>query len=210
MAREVIEVITGKVRLSFPHLFVPRKPTDDDGNVTDGPEKYSALFLLPKSDLLTVGKIQVALDACKVRDRDTWPLKDKAPLNPMFKNPLRDGDLERDTEERPEYAGHWFINASSKFQPGLIDRNKAKITDPTELYAGCFVRVVLNPYGFSQKGNNGISLGLSHIQKIAEGDPLSGTGTKAEDAFDDLASEYDDDYTTGGMDVSGMAGADLL
>jgi len=176
------KVVTGKVRLSYPHLFTPTKINDE------GEEKYSACLLIPKSDVETLRKIKAAVEAAKQEGISSkW--KGKLPGN--LKTPLRDGDTER--EDSPEYAGHYFLNASSKQKPGIVDKNVQQILDQSEIYPGCYVRVSLNFFPFDAKGNRGVGCGLNNVQKFADGEALAGK-SRAEDDFDAVQDGSEDDF----------------
>ena len=80
------KVVTGKVRLSYAHLFQPH------ASLPGQDPKYSLMLLIPKSDKSTVAKIEAAIEAAKENGKANWGGKVPAGL----KTPLRDGDLERD------------------------------------------------------------------------------------------------------------------
>lgn len=63
----------------------------------------------------------------------------KKPNKAAIKLPLRDGDIERDDEA---YKGHYFINANSTTAPQIVDRAVKPILDRSEVYSGCYARVV--------------------------------------------------------------------
>lgn len=187
------KVITGKVRLSYTHVFEPQE--NDSGDM-----KYSTAILIPKSDKETLRKIKAAVDAAKELGKSKWG--GKVPAN--CKTPLRDGDEERPDDEA--YAGHYFLNASSKNKPGIAkptgkDGNgKTKfqeITDSTEVYSGCYAKVSLNFYPFDAKGNRGVAAGLNNIVKVQDGDFLGGRSSVNDDFanedFDDTVDISDDD-----------------
>lgn len=169
MSTNPTKVVTGKVRLSYVNVFQPRasKPGQEP--------KYSICVLIPKSDTATLNKVKAAIEAAKQAGAPTWGGKIPAGL----KNPLRDGDTERDTDE---YKGHYFINANSKQKPGAVDASVQPILDAQELYSGCYGRVSLNFYAYNVDGNKGIGAGLQNVQKLADGEPLSGR-SRAEDDF---------------------------
>lgn len=174
------KVITGKVRLSYAHIWKPVA-------ISEGQEpKYSVCLLIPKSDKETLRKIKAAVVAAKERGKSIWD--GKIPAN--LKLPLRDGDEDR--PDQPEYAGHYFINANSKMQPGIVDKNVQPILDSTEVYSGCYARVSINFFPYNQAGNKGIGCGLNNIQKIADGDYLGGR-SRPEDDFDAVEAEDEDD-----------------
>ncbi|KEO84784.1 DUF2815 family protein [Tumebacillus flagellatus] len=183
------KVITGKVRLSYCHIFEPQ--LNDAGEL-----KYTTAILIPKEDKETVRKIQAAVNAAAEAGKGLWG--GKIPSN--LKKPLRDGDEERPDDEA--YAGHYFLNATSKNKPGIAKpmgrdaQGKPKfqeITDSTEVYSGCFAKVSINFYPFNAKGNRGVAAGLNNIVKVQDGDPLAGRASVATD-FADENFDDDDDY----------------
>ena len=190
------KVITGKVRLSYVHLFNPQ--VDDDGV-----EKYSASILIPKDDKETLRKIKAAIEAAKeIGKTSKWG--GKIPAN--LKLPLRDGDEERPDDEA--YAGHYFLNATSRTKPGIAKPigkgpdGKTKfqeITDSTEVYSGCYAKVSINFYPFDKKGNRGVAVGLNNVVKVQDGEFLGGRASVhdefADVDFDDvLPADEDDDF----------------
>ncbi|MDD9148135.1 DUF2815 family protein [Sporolactobacillus sp. CQH2019] len=165
------KVVTGKVRFSYLHCF-------EAVAIQDGQDpKYSVSLLIPKSDTTTLRKIKAATDAAKKAGASKWG--GKIPAN--LKTPLRDGDAERPDQE--EYKGCYFLNASSKTKPGVVDQHLNAIIDSDDLYSGCYGRASLNFYAYNAAGNKGIAAGLNNLQKMEDGDYLGGR-SKAEDDFD--------------------------
>jgi hypothetical protein len=192
---QATKVITGKVRLSYCHIFEPRP--DDNGE-----EKYSCSILIPKSDKETLRKIKAAVEAA-IEQGKTSKWGGKVPAN--LKKPLRDGDEERPDDEA--YAGHYFLNATSKTKPGIAKpigkgpdgRVKfQEITDSTEVYSGCYAKVSINFYPFDAKGNKGVAAGLNNIVKVQDGEFLGGRASVQDDFanedFDDVIETDDEDY----------------
>lgn len=176
------KVITGKVRLSYAHLFQPYTSNPDQE------AKYSVMLLVPKTDKKTIADIkraqQEALEAGKAKFGGSIPK--------LWKNTFRDADEEMDTDEKPEMKGMMFMTVSSKTRPGIVDRNADPILDSTEVYSGCWARASINAFAFNTQGNKGVSFGLNHIQKWTDGEPLGGR-SRAEDDFDKLDEDEDDD-----------------
>jgi hypothetical protein len=167
------KVITGKVRLSYVHLFEPWS------NSPDQEAKYSAVLLIPKSDTGTIAKLQAAQQAAL----EAGKAKMFGGTIPKgWKSTLRDGDEEGDLDKNPEYEGHMFMTVTSKTRPGIVDQDLNPILDSTEIYSGCYARVSINCFPFNKQGNRGVSFGLNHVQKLADGDFLGGR-SKAEDDF---------------------------
>lgn len=180
-------VITGEVRASFVHVDKPQP--DKNGNNP----KYRMQIIIPKGEKKTIGFINKAIDAAIAE----WPTKigGKTPVKGALKLPLRDGDVERDTEEKPEYADAYFMNCSSQSAPQIVGPDR-KPLDPEAIYSGCYVRVSINFYPYSQGGSNGIAAGLGNIQFVRDGESLGGMHISAKEDFGapDDEQDADDDF----------------
>ena len=172
------KVVTGKVRLSYAHVW-------DPVSINDSKPKYSVSLIIPKGDKETVKKINAAVDAA-IED-GIAKFGGKKPNKAALKLPLRDGDTERDDEV---YKNAYFVNANSTTAPQIVDRSVQPILDREEVYSGCYARVSINFYAYNTNGNKGIACGLGNIQKIADGEPLGGRSN----AKDDFSSLDDDDF----------------
>lgn len=175
------KVITGVVRLSFVHVWEPTSMQDG------GPKKYSSALLIPKSDKATINAINNAIAAIK---RDPAALaKWGGKLPPVLKLPLRDGDVEKPDDEN--YKGHYWVNATSGQQPGVLDSDKNEMIDKTKLYSGVYAKVDVNFYAFNSNGNKGIACGLNNILKVKDGPALAGKES-AKVVFADVEVPQDD------------------
>ncbi len=175
------KVITGKCRLSFEHIWKPNKMNEDSK------AKFSASILVPKTDKTTLQKVKAAQEAA-IKEGITSKWRGKKPAN--LKLPLRDGDEERPDD--PNYAGCYFLNATSNNKPGIVDLSRQEITDEDLVYSSCYCRFSLNFYPFDVNGNRGVAAGLNNVQKVSDGERLGG-GSRAEDDFLDELLEDDDD-----------------
>ncbi|WP_410496826.1 DUF2815 family protein [Cellulosilyticum sp. ST5] len=164
------KVVTGKVRFSYANIWEPK-------SINGSEEKYSVSLIIPKSEAKTIEEIQVAMEEAK--QEGIAKFGGKIPLN--LKLPLRDGDIDRPDDEA--YQGCYFINANSKDKPQIVDKKVKPILDPNEVYSGCYGRASINFYAFNQNGNKGIACGLGNLQKLEDGEPLSGH-SRAEDDFE--------------------------
>lgn len=168
------QVRVGEVRFSYAHVFTPRANSD-------GKEKYSCAILIPKSDTAAVETVKAAIENAKNLGKSSkW--NGKIPVN--CKTPLRDGDTER---EDPEYAGHWFINASANAsqRPAVKVMEGGSIQDALDeedFYSGCYGAVVLNFFPYDSNGNKGVGAGLNVVLKTRDGEKLSG-GISADEAL---------------------------
>lgn len=182
---QATKVVTGKVRLSYAHVFEPytSKP--------DVPAKYSVVLMVPKTDKLTVKKLRRAQQAALENGKEKI-FGGRVPK--VWHDTIKDGDDEDavDLDRNPEYAGHWIFQASSKNKPGTVDRQLNEIIDSSEIYSGCYARVSLNAFPYATQGNKGVSFGLNHIQKVGDGEFFGGR-SRAEDDFDEMDDEEDED-----------------
>jgi hypothetical protein len=166
-------------RISFANIWQPK-------SINGSEEKYSVSCLIPKSDKATLMKIHKAIEAAK-EDGKTRKWNGKIP--PNLKLPLRDGDIERPDDEN--YAGHMFLNATSKEAPQIVDRRVQPIMDAMECGSGDYCNVSVNFYPFNANGNRGVAAGLGNIQKVKDGERLSGRTNAASD-FEELADDEND------------------
>lgn len=178
------KVVTGEVRLSYAYLFAPRQ--NDQGKDT-----WSTLLLIPKSDTRTIRALKAAAEEALKEGLANGKLKPNTSLKNAW-GTLKDGDERDDLDERPEYAGNYYMNVTAYRQPGIVDRSLNPIMDSAEVYSGCFARVSINSYAYNSNGKRGVTFGLNHVQKVRDGDFLGGV-TRAEDDFDALEDADDED-----------------
>jgi hypothetical protein len=182
------KVITGKVRFSYANIWEPKSINGSDA-------KYSVSLIIPKNDKKTLADVKVAIEAARQDGKAKFG--GKIPAN--LKLPLRDGDAERPEDEA--YKNSYFINANSKDRPGIVDKAVKPILDQDEVYSGCYGRASIIFYAFNTNGNKGVACGLQNLQKLTDGDALSGRA-KAED---DFSSFDDDEYEDINTDVDELS-----
>lgn len=180
------KVVTGKIRFSFVNIWEPKEPQGG------GDPKYSVTLLIPKADTQTLGKIKAAM----AEARENFCSRNGAnalPAKPV--HTLHDGDGMRDNGEAfgSECKGHYVITVGSKQKPVIVDNTGNPITDPGEVYSGCYGRASINFYGYSRSGKKGISAGLLAVQKLHDGQPF-GTVGSADDFNDGYSDGEDDDF----------------
>jgi hypothetical protein len=177
-------IVTGKVRLSFPHLF---EPYSIDG---DQEEKYSVMLLIPKSDKVTIKAIKEAEKEAASIGKDT-KFGGKVPSN--LATIIHDGDEDGSAEDYPERAGmiYMTVAANKKFRPGVVDRRVQPILDQSEVYSGVYGKVSMTAFPYTFGSKKGVSFGLNNVQILGGGDSLTG-GKRAEEDFDAVADDGDD------------------
>lgn len=179
------KVVTGKVRFSFCQLFEPKA-------IDGGAPKYSVTLLIPKSDTVTVEKIKAAIAEAADRFRQK---NGAAALPPNPIHPMHDGDgVKPSTGEPygPECKGCYVmaVSCGENQKPPIYDAFRNDITDPSEVYSGCYGRASINFYGYNNR-KKGIGAGLLAIQKLHDGEPFGTVGS---------ADDFNDGYTDAGAD----------
>lgn len=175
------QITTGKVRFSYVAAFEPKLMPDGQT------EKYSVTLLIPKQDKRTLDKIAAAIEAAKEVYKQKKPGK-KLPANMPLT--LHDGDGLKDNgdEYGPECKGCMVIAVSSKNRPVVVYADKTPMTEPMELYSGCYGRAVINFFVYDTAGKIGVTAGLNGLMKLEDGEPLAGgivTDADWDDDFDD-------------------------
>lgn len=178
-----MKVITGpETRWSYANVWEAK-------SINGGTPKFSVSLIIPKSDTVTIKKIQAAIEAAyKEGEAKLKGNGRSVPALSVLKTPLRDGDTERPDDEA--YADAYFVNANSATAPGIVDADRQPILDRSEVYSGVYGRASINFYAFNSNGNKGIACGLNNLQKIRDGEPLGGKSR----AEDDFAMEEDEDF----------------
>lgn len=168
------------VRLSYASLITPRAQNDESPDDL----RYGASVLIPKSDKKTVDEIKAAIkEALAEGVAKKWG--GKVPKN--LKNPLRDGDEEKEDDEA--YSGHYFINGKGPRagrEPAiLLDSKGEETSSESVIYSGVMARVSLQFYPYDVSGNKGVACGITAVQSTGEGEPLGNTTTasSARDEF---------------------------
>ena len=177
-----MKVITGPdTRWSYANVWEPKA-------INGGTPKYSVSLIIPKSDTVTIKKIEAAIEAAyKEGEAKLKGNGRSVPALSVLKTPLRDGDAERPDDEA--YANAYFVNANSATAPGIVDADRQPILDRSEVYSGVYGWASINFYAFNSNGNKGIACGLNNLQKIRDGEPLGGK-SRAEDDFADGDEDF--------------------
>ena len=185
MTTKVVTDPAENIRCSYLNVFEMRT------NELSGKDEYSVELLIPKGAKKTIAAIRAA-----EKEALEKKFSGKIPVSAR-KTALRDGDEPNDEGEprAPEYAGHWFLRTKSDRAVGVVGKDpRIPMTDPLLFVSGDYVRVQINAFGYSFKGNSGVSHGLVNIQQLRKGEPLGGA-TRAEDVFDILDDDDDDPFS---------------
>lgn len=172
-------------RVSYPSVVNPKF------NELKKEEEYEVTLLFSKKEngidsILTAIKKAESLTTLDV-------------TNPDWRSPIIDGDSKADSN--PEMAGHWCVKfkTSKEYKPRVVgimkDANgKFKdITDPAEVYGGCYGRVAFTAICYQTGKNIGTGLFFNMFQKIKEGEPFGGIAPEKAFADSDQYIETEKD-----------------
>lgn len=172
----------GKARFSYLHVFTPRASSEG------ADPKYSVTLIIPKDNTEAIEQIKAAIT--NAYQAGVGKFGGRLPAKGTWKNPLRDGDVERPEDEA--FANSYFLNASSKQKPGIVKWGPAgklvDVIDEEEIYSGCFGYASVNFFAFNNAGNKGVACGLNNILLTDKGDYLGGRTSAASD-FGDMAPQ---------------------
>lgn len=184
MATTSIKIKTNVVRFSYAHVFEPHRVNDKSD------AKYSVMLLLDKNDEGCRKTAKQINDAVKeIYEAEKNGLFKGKKLD-AIRNPLRDGDKEHGDD--PAYKGMWFVNASAKTAPGVIDRAGQPL-DEESFYSGCYGKASFALCPYAVTGNAGVGAFINNILKTKDGEKLSGKASAASDFADDLDDDSADD-----------------
>ena len=183
----VKKVVTPVFRVSFPAVF-EAKSFEGSAPKFSVAAIWTPKLFTPREKELWDAMLALADEVSIERFK-----KKMGDLPANFKKAIRDG------EEKADLGGYgpgtMFANLSSKMRPGLIDRDRAPITDPDDFYPGCYARATITAYSYDNKGK-GVAFGLQNLQKVKDGERLDSRTDATEDFgdedLDDRWAEDDD------------------
>ena len=174
------KITTPLVRFSYANVWEAKSIKNPDG--TQQPPKFSVTLLIPKTDKVGLKKIQAAVDAALAAGiAEKW--KGKKPAN--LKMPIHDGDekFEEDETKYGAYEGQYYITASSKTAPKIVNAAVEPILERDEFYSGCFGKASINFFAYDNV-SKGVGCNLNNLQKLQDGENLGGGRSNPEDDFE--------------------------
>lgn len=167
-------ITIGPVRFSYLNCFEAKVINGK------GDPKYSVSAIIPKKDKKTLEKIEAAIEAAIELGKDSkWGGK----IPKKLKNPLRDGDDDREDDE--PYKKSMFFNCSNSNRPGVVGPDREPITDKDEVYSGAYGYLNVTFFPYDSNGSQGVGVSFNHLMKTADGEKLSGR-ISVDEAFGDI------------------------
>jgi len=109
----------------------------------------------------------------------------------------------RDAEDYEKYGepfveGNIMLKASTNAKegalpPGVVGPNAKRMMKQSDFYSGCLARMEVGTWAYDNSGNKGVKLFLNNVQKLEDGERLSGFRSDPEDVFDAVEGADDED-----------------
>ncbi len=208
---DVGEVFLRCVRLSFAEdIWRPKTFRNKDGS--ESIPRFSCNFLINKKNpgkAKYLGKQMPMMEALKRAKKAALQKKfgERDGLKKKVKpenHCVRDGNL----EDWDGYEDHWFISASNKTAPGIVDISKRPLKESDgRPYSGCYVNAIVRlwaqPPGTAADGSPiplRVNGSLEAIQFLKDGERFGATPVDTDTAFDDESEEYGEEFGDDGED----------
>lgn len=164
---------------TFQWVFLDQPKVDK--NNPDKPPMYSVTLLMDKKNPKVKEKLeqmkQCITDSLEKRFGDKVPAK--------YFNPIKDGDIETNSEGNPIYPGSYYLEAKNKEKPGLVDADREPILSNGAIWSGCKGRLSLGFVGYDVAAKKGVTIYLNNVQLTDSSAPKMGGKRSAEDDFNE-------------------------
>jgi len=183
---------------TFAHTHIVKPDNGYQDSDIDNP-KYKVKVLVPKEgpnleDVTVRTKIDGQWTDVPLNElamsfaAEVWGKAPKKFANEIVK----DGDeLAEEKEKFEAFAGHWVIEAKSKFKPKQYNAAKDEVDDGVNAGAGDLGRINFKLFAYGEGAKRGVSLQLRSLQ-IIEKRAMAGEGS-ADDFDDDFVDHQTDD-----------------
>lgn len=162
---------------TFQWVFLD-KPKVDKNNPEKDP-MYTITLLMDKKDPKVKEKIEL-MKSC-IKDALEKRFADKVPAK--YYSPIKDGDVETNSDDNPIYPGYFYIEAKNKEKPGLVDADREPILENSAVWSGCKGRLSLGFVGYDVAAKKGVTIYLNNVQLLDNSAPKMGGRKSAEEDF---------------------------
>lgn len=171
---------TPKGTAAYVNLFQPRQRTDAKGN-PQGDPKYGLVLFFPEGTNLK--DMKAAAQRVGIEK-----------FGPKFVDLVKKGKVNwpfTDTEDMDEPGAPFdqpgtAVNFKTTDKPGIVDADADPIMDKSDVYSGMEARVSCRVFAYDN-ASKGVAFALINVQKLDDGERLSGNPS-AEDDFGDSKS----------------------
>ena len=171
-------VLLKNVRLSFPHLFIPRGYAGDETN-----PKFSTSVMIPNGATANLDALRIAINKAK---EEKWP---------GVKKPVADDRIcikSGDDSDDERMHDHFILSTSSTRRPALFMRDKSQATDGDAdlFYGGVWANVKVSPWAMDNKFGKRICCEIKAVLTLERGDQFGAKPATA-DGMDDDSDDSD-------------------
>lgn len=157
-------ILTCPVRLHYVNIFEPAKLGPKDA--PDKVRKYGVTALFPLGVEAGINSIikTAVFNAARAAFPGQFAPETGEPSGLHF--PMR---AQAEKPDLPGFTrGGLYFNATSKFQPRIVDTSGVDVVVPSRAYNGVWALLALNPYTFNDPRKKGVSLGLQMVMLFAD------------------------------------------
>jgi hypothetical protein len=156
--------------------------------------KHSGKFIIDPSDKANIQALDDAIAAvCKDKwggkadnVRKQFAMTGKKPDVPF----VRDAYRNRDGEAYDGFEDRYYLTASSKSRPLIIDRDRTPLVPSDgKPYAGCYVNAQVEIWAQDNSYGRAVRATLMGVQFVKDGDAFAGGASARVDDFEDLAMD---------------------
>lgn len=166
---------------AYVNVFAPRQRTDKKGNPQGSPKYGLALFFSRDQE----DELQEMMDLAEAKAKEAFgPKAMDMVAKGKIRWPFSDTE-EMDEPSAPFDKPGWSVNFKSEDKPGVVDAEAEPVMDKSEVYSGMLARVSCRCFAYDNE-SKGISFALVNVQKIDDGERMSGNPS-AEDDFAEAA-----------------------
>lgn len=162
----------------YVNILIPRARKDSKGVVTGEPKYQITLIFDEDTDLKTMKKSATDAGIEKFgpkfpelvkKGKINWPFVDNA-------DKVDDDDNAIPGFEQPGCS----VGFKTKDKPGIVDEDAEPIMDKSDIYDGMRARVSCRAFAYDNE-SKGVAFYLINVQKLGDGDRLSGDPAAEED-----------------------------
>lgn len=164
-------VTMGAVRLSYPHLF----------EVDQLSGKYTASLLIPTTN--GAGEPVNNAEATLTALRNAIAKTVEKGVVSVWKG-SKPKSIAEPIAEAEGMEGTMVLKCSTKNKPTCMDAQGHPLTDPEELYGGCWVAVTVGFAPYDYMGKKGVTCYLNAVRKMRDGERFGGDSAGALRAVD--------------------------
>ena len=183
-----------QVRVGFPVFWTPRGFKGEDGK--EGTPKFSGTFYLHKkkhaADIKAV-KAEMAAAHAASSIAKTKINAEKMALREVPEDKIDETGNISGTDMKAE--DYMILTASNSKAPPIVNKNPAqKIEEKDDIiYGGCYVNVSVSFWVQNNKYGKRINGSLESVQFFGDGDRFGRAPVNAEDEFENIEEEENDD-----------------